>query len=67
MSIGRAVEQAAEFGHDLGAEVQMLMLHAVLHLLGMDHENDRGAMAETEKRWRKYFQLPVSLIERVRA
>jgi probable rRNA maturation factor len=67
ISTGRAAEQAAEFGHDLDAEVQILMLHGVLHLLGMDHENDRGAMARTEKRWRKHFQLPVSLIERVHA
>ena len=42
------------------------MLHGVLHLLGMDHEKDRGAMARAEKRWRKHFRLPDSLIERVR-
>ena len=29
------------------------MLHGVLHLLGMDHESDDGAMARLEKRWRK--------------
>ncbi len=43
------------------------MLHGVLHLLGMDHETDRGRMARAEKRWRREFQLPAGLIERVRA
>jgi probable rRNA maturation factor len=42
------------------------MLHGALHLLGMDHEKDRGAMARAEKQWRKRFRLPASLIERVR-
>jgi probable rRNA maturation factor len=48
--------------------MKILMLHGVLHLLGMDHEKkDRGAMARAEKRWRKHFGLPASLTERVRA
>jgi probable rRNA maturation factor len=68
ISSERATEQAAEFGHTLGEEVKILMLHGVLHLLGMDHEKkDRGAMARAEKRWRKHFGLPASLTERVRA
>lgn len=66
ISVNRAAEQAAEFGHPLAGELKILMLHGVLHLLGMDHEKDRGAMARAEKRWRKHYQLPVSLIERVR-
>ena len=49
-------EQAAEFGHDLD-EFEILMLHGVLHLLGMDHENDRGAMARAEKQWRKHLSF----------
>jgi probable rRNA maturation factor len=43
------------------------MLHGLLHLLGMDHENDRGRMARAETRWRKKLGLPAGLIERVRA
>jgi probable rRNA maturation factor len=66
ISMNRAADQANEFGHSVEDEVKILMLHGVLHLLGMDHERDRGAMARAEKRWRKHFQLPVSLIERVR-
>jgi hypothetical protein len=33
--------------------------------MGLDHEADRGKMARTERRWRKTFKLPTSLIERV--
>jgi len=66
ISVDRASEQASEFGHTLTEEIKILMLHGVLHLLGMDHEKDRGAMVRSEKRWRKRFGLPESLIERVR-
>ncbi len=63
----RAAEQAPEFGHEIGDEIKILMLHGLLHLLGMDHEKDRGKMARAEKRWRKELGLPAGLIERVRA
>jgi probable rRNA maturation factor len=64
ISIDRAIEQAKEFGHTLDDEIRILMLHGVLHLLGMDHETDAGSMARIEKRWRKKLGLPQSLIER---
>jgi probable rRNA maturation factor len=67
ISLGRARVQAREFGHDIEHEVQILMLHGLLHLLGMDHETDAGQMARTEKRWRTRFGLSTGLIERVRA
>jgi len=35
-----------------------------LHLMGMDHQHDRGVMARAENRWRKQFELPAGLIER---
>lgn len=66
ISVPRAKEQAAEHGHDVTDEIRILMLHGVLHLLGMNHEADRGAMARTEKRWRQAFGLPLGLIERSR-
>jgi probable rRNA maturation factor len=62
----RASAQATEYGHSLDAELRVLMLHGVLHLLGMDHETDRGRMARAETRWRSHFQLPGGLIERAR-
>lgn len=65
ISTHRAAEQAGEFQHSVDEEVRILMLHGVLHLLGMDHEKDRGAMARAEKRWRKHYKLPNTLIERI--
>jgi probable rRNA maturation factor len=63
----RAAAQARQFGHSVSAEIRILMLHGVLHLLGMDHERDRGAMARAEMDWRRELGLPSGLIERVRA
>ncbi len=66
ISLPRARAQAREFGHRTEQEIQILMLHGVLHLLGMDHEADNGRMARAEKRWRARLRLPNGLIERVR-
>ena len=67
ISLGRARAQAREFGHSIEQEVSVLMLHGVLHLLGHDHEVDRGRMARLEKRWRAKLGLPTGLIERVQS
>ena len=64
ISLPRARAQAREFGHTTEQELRVLMLHGLLHLLGMDHETDRGRMARAERRWRKRFGLPNGLIER---
>ena len=65
ISFAHARRQAAEYGHAVGQEIEILMLHGVLHLLGMDHEKDRGQMARAENRWRAAFGLPRGLIGRV--
>jgi probable rRNA maturation factor len=67
ISWGRAQAQAAEYGHTTDDEIRILMLHGVLHLIGMDHEKDGGMMARSEARWRKRLNLPAGLIERVRS
>ncbi|HUI81750.1 MAG TPA: rRNA maturation RNase YbeY [Bryobacteraceae bacterium] len=67
ISLPRARSQARAFGHETAAEIQILMLHGVLHLLGMDHETDRGRMARAEKRWRARLRLPNGLIERMQS
>jgi len=64
ISIERANAQAGQFGHSCREEIQILMLHGVLHLTGMDHETDEGAMALAEERWRKELNLSASLIGR---
>ena len=66
ISAGRARAQAKAYGHGIETEIGVLMLHGVLHLLGMDHETDGGRMARAESRWRKQLGLPGGLIERVR-
>lgn len=64
ISFDRASAQAKELGHSLDAELRILMLHGLLHLIGMDHENDSGEMHRAETRWRKRLGLPAGLIER---
>jgi len=70
ISFQRARVQAHEFGHDPEREIRILMLHGVLHLLGMDHDAEPrgrpGCMARAEKRWRARLGLPPGLIERAR-
>ena len=65
VSCDRARAQAREFGHEPLDEIRILMLHGVLHLIGMDHECDGGEMERAEQRWRHEFGLPVGLIARV--
>jgi probable rRNA maturation factor len=67
VSAQRAAEQAAEHGHGVEEELRILMLHGVLHLMGMDHETDRGRMRRAETEWRRKLGLPAGLIERVRS
>lgn len=67
ISFDRAAAQAAERGHTVEDELRILMLHGLLHLAGMDHESDAGAMARAEVRWRKRLGLPSGLIERAHA
>jgi len=48
-----ARRNARALGRRLMEELQILMLHGVLHLLGYDHEADRGEMERVEKRLRR--------------
>ena len=52
ISMEQAGKQAVERSRAMEAEVRILMLHGVLHLLGYDHETDRGQMNRLEKKLR---------------
>jgi len=67
ISFDRAAAQAAERGHKVEDELRILILHGLLHLAGMDHETDSGAMERAEVKWRKRLGLPTGLIERAHA
>jgi probable rRNA maturation factor len=65
ISLQRARAQARENHHSTEDEIRILLLHGLLHLLGMDHESDSGRMKRKEQTWRKKLGLPVGLIERM--
>ena len=48
-----ARRNAKSLGRQLPEELKVLILHGVLHLLGYDHETDRGEMERTEVRLRR--------------
>jgi len=48
---------ARKHGRTLPAELRVLILHGVLHLMGFDHETDRGEMDRVEQKLRKRFGL----------
>ncbi len=67
ISLEIAAENASELGHSLSTEVEILILHGMLHLAGFDHEIDEGEMHERETALRQKLKLPVGLIERTQA
>ena len=59
-----ASQNARALGHSPAEEVEILVLHGVLHLRGYDHECDNRQMARREKQLRAKLHLPIGLIER---
>ena len=50
ISVERAKEQAAEFGHSIQRELAYLAVHSVLHLLGYDHLDEGPQKARMRAR-----------------
>jgi probable rRNA maturation factor len=57
ISPATAQRYAKKNGRKLSSELQVLILHGVLHLLGYDHETDRGEMERMERKLRKRLGL----------
>lgn len=57
ISPATARRYAKRHGRNLREELQVLMLHGMLHLLGYDHETDRGEMNRMEQRLRRRLGL----------
>jgi len=52
-----AQRNAEAFGRSISEEISVLLLHGVLHLLGYDHETDRGQMERVEAKLRRRLGL----------
>lgn len=59
VNVEQAARQAAERGHSALREVQVLLVHGILHLLGHDHEDDAEAEAMEAEERRLLALLPV--------
>lgn len=65
ISFSRAQAQAVEAGHKLDAELQLLVVHGVLHLLGYDDqtESERKRMWEAQRAILSEMSIQVHLPE----
>lgn len=57
IAVETARRNARRYRHSLGAELKLLMVHGALHLLGYDHETDRGQMNRREHALRRRLRL----------
>ena len=57
ISLEKAQEQAAEFGHSFERETAFLCVHSMLHLLGYDHERSDEEDAEMRAKQREIMEI----------
>jgi probable rRNA maturation factor len=64
ISLPRAVEQASQHHHSLEAELQLLVVHGILHLLGHDHaeESEKNLMWEAQARALEKLGLSAKIV-----
>ncbi|MDE5603098.1 MAG: rRNA maturation RNase YbeY [Helicobacter sp.] len=64
ISIDYAQAIANTLKHSLEDEITLLFIHGILHLIGFDHEKDKGEHRTKEEELINLFNLPQSLIMR---
>jgi probable rRNA maturation factor len=57
ISVPQAHRQAREAGHTLTREIEFLLVHGLLHLLGYDHERGPTEAAKMRRREREFLQM----------
>ena len=60
VSVPTARRQAVARGDSVGNELQVLVLHGILHCLGYDHEHDDGTMERVEAGLRRRLLVKVA-------
>ncbi len=56
ISVPRAERQAREAGHPLAREIEILLIHGLVHLLGYDHERGPSEARRMRLRERQFFR-----------
>lgn len=57
ISLDTATRQAQRRGHSLREEVQILLIHGILHLLGYDHEVSRSEAIRMHRKEREVMDI----------
>ncbi len=56
ISVPRAARQAREAGHHLNREIEILLIHGLVHLLGYDHERGPSEARRMRRRERQFLK-----------
>lgn len=57
ISVPQAYRQAREAGHTLTREIELLLVHGLLHLLGYDHELGPTEAIKMRRREREFLTM----------